>query len=295
MDHIEFTNGLEAREKVALNARNRFAGLLHLGGHVGVIFVLGSIVTWGGVVGWIAMLPLGVVLVFLFTLEHEATHKTPFENARVNEIVGGLCGLILVLPFQWFRYFHLAHHRYTNDPDKDPELLSGAKPDTRLALIWHVSGLPYWMGMSRKVWRNAFGENRDNYVPPTAKARVKREARVMIGVYVFVGVFSLFNPILIWVWIIPVMIGQPFLRLYLLAEHGRCAFVANMLENTRTTYTNIIVRFLAWNMPYHIEHHTFPNVPFYNLPKLNEMMAAHLMETEDGYTKFTTVYYRDLD
>ena len=295
MDHIEFANGLDAREKIALNACDPFAGFLHLAAHVGVIFILGAVVVWGGVLGWIAMLPMGVTLVFLFTLEHEATHKTPFENPWANEVVGYLCGLILLLPFQWFRYFHLAHHRHTNDPDKDPELLSGAKPETRLALIWHVSGFPYWIGMGRKVWRNAFGENRDIYVPPSAKPRVKHEARVMIGIYTCLGVFCLFNPILIWLWVIPVMIGQPFLRLYLLAEHGRCAFVANMLENTRTTYTNVIIRFLAWNMPYHIEHHSFPNVPFYNLPKLNELMAAHLLETEDGYIKFSAVYYRGLD
>lgn len=294
MDHIEFANGLKAREKVALNARNRFAGLLHLAVHVVVILGLAVVVMWGGLLGWLAMVPLGIVLVFLFTLEHEATHKTPFENMWVNEVAGHVCGVILLLPFQWFRYFHLAHHRHTNDPDKDPELLAGGAPDTRAALIWHVTGMPYWKGMIRKVWRNAFGENRDPYVPAPAKGRVKREARVMVGIYMGVALFSLFNLLLIWVWLIPVIIGQPFLRMYLLAEHGRCAFVANMLANTRTTYTNMIVRFLAWNMPYHVEHHTFPQVPFYNLPQLNELMAAHLIETKDGYIKFSAEYYRDL-
>ena len=72
--------------------------------------------------------------------------------------------------------------------------------------------------------------------------------------------------VLLWVWIIPALLGQPFLRLYLLAEHGCCAFVANMFENSRTTFTGPLVRFLAWNMPYHAEHHAFPTVPFYRLP-----------------------------
>ena len=295
MDHIEFSNGLKAREKVALNARSRFAGLLHLGLHFGLIVILALVVMRGGVIGTLAILPLGIAWVFLFSLEHEATHQTPFENRRVNEWAGQFCGIVLLLPFQWFRYFHLAHHRYTNDPNKDPELLSGVAPETKRALIWHASGFPYWMGMSRKIWRNAFGENRDSYLPASAKAKVRSEARLAVFIYVCVAVFSLFNPVLIWIWVIPVMVGQPFLRVYLLAEHGRCAFVANMLENTRTTYTNRIVRFLAWNMPYHIEHHSFPNVPFYNLPKLNELMSTHLRETEDGYVKFTATYYRGLD
>ncbi len=294
MDHIEFANGLKVREKVALKSRNRFAGLLHLAVHVAMIFVLAVIVMSGGVLGWLAMMPLGITLVFLFALEHEATHKTPFENARMNEVVGFVCGVVLLLPFQWFRYFHMAHHRYTNDPDRDPELLAGGAPDMRWGVILHVTGIPYWRGMIRKVWRNAFDENRDVYVPAPAKRRVKREARLMIGIYLGVALLSLLNPVLIWIWVVPVIIGQPFLRMYLLAEHGRCAFVANMLANTRTTYTNKLVRFLAWNMPYHIEHHTFPNVPFYNLPQLNEIMAAHLIETQEGYIKFSQAYYRGL-
>ena len=62
--------------------------------------------------------------------------------------------------------------------------------------------------------------------------------------------------VLLYVWIVPALLGQPFLRLYLLAEHGRCPLVANMLENTRTTLTNWLVRKLAWNM--RRRHHRSP-------------------------------------
>ena len=40
-----------------------------------------------------------------------------------------------------------------------------------------------------------------------------------------------------------------------------------MLENSRTTYTNALVRFLAWNMPFHAEHHAWPSIPFHALPR----------------------------
>ena len=46
-------------------------------------------------------------------------------------------------------------------------------------------------------------------------------------------------------------------------------------ESTRTVYLN---PFLGWclyaNMNYHIEHHIFPQVPFYNLPKLHEYIKS---------------------
>jgi fatty acid desaturase len=63
-----------------------------------------------------------------------------------------------------------------------------------------------------------------------------------------------------------------------------------MFENTRTTFTTALVRFLAWNMPYHVEHHVFPAVPFYQLPRLHQMMKADLRETADGYAAFTRAY-----
>ena len=88
----------------------------------------------------------------------------------------------------------------------------------------------------------------------------------------------------------PSLIGQPFVRLYLMAEHGRCAHVADMFANTRTTYTTALIRWLAWNMPYHAEHHAMPNVPFHKLPDLHDLTQAHLKETEAGYTRFHRRY-----
>ena len=46
-------------------------------------------------------------------------------------------------------------------------------------------------------------------------------------------------------------LGQPALRLYLLAEHTGCPAVPDMLANSRTVLTNAVVRWLAWNMPFH--------------------------------------------
>jgi fatty acid desaturase len=40
--------------------------------------------------------------------------------------------------------------------------------------------------------------------------------------------------------------------------------------------------FLYWNMQYHIEHHMFPAVPFFNLPKLHAAIAHDLPPTPAG-------------
>lgn len=98
------------------------------------------------------------------------------------------------------------------------------------------------------------------------------------------------SPLLVWVWILPVVLGQPVLRIYLLAEHGDCPRVVSMFENTRTTFTSALVRFLAWNMSYHMEHHVHPTVPFHRLPDLHRLMRANLRVTADGYGAFTRAY-----
>ncbi|QYX56654.1 fatty acid desaturase [Roseovarius sp. SCSIO 43702] len=293
-DHKTLIASLPADTLARLGQRSDRAGLLHLAGHVGLIAGLALWVAQGWWLWPLALLPLGIAICFLFTLEHECTHKTPFRTPWLNEWVGHAAGLLILQPFEWFRYFHLAHHRHTNDPDRDPELLSGAKPETRGEFIRHVSGLPYWWAMARQTWRNALGRDPGDHVPARARPRLRREARVMLALHALAASSLAVTPLLFWIWLLPALLGQPFLRLYLLAEHGRCPRVANMLENTRTTYTNRIVRFLAWNMPYHTEHHTLPAIPFHQLPRLNALMRDRLRMTSAGYTRFTRAYLDDL-
>jgi len=263
--------------------------LKHLALHAGSIAVIAALIA-AQVPFWpVLILVQGVLIVFLFTLEHECTHRTPFHTPALNDWVGRIAGFLILLPFEWFRYFHLAHHRYTNLPGKDPEL-DAAKPATLGAWLWHVAGLPVWWGNLRLLLRLVAGREHASYLPERALPRMVREARVMAVLYMAVLASLAWSPVLFWVWLLPALVGQPFLRLYLLAEHGDCPFVANMFENTRTTYTSRIVRFLAWNMPYHVEHHVYPAVPFHRLPELHLRMRQELKVTAEGYAAFTKDY-----
>lgn len=289
MNHSEFLTSLPAETRASLMARSRWRGLLHLAGHGGFIVLLGGLIGVG-VPGWWLLVPLqGVLIVFLFTLEHECTHRTPFASDRLSDWVGHVCGFLLVNPFLWFRYFHLAHHRFTNLEGKDPEL-EGAKPRTRKAWAWHVSGVPLWISSVKTVLNLALGRENADYIPQRARAKTITEGRVLLVLYALCAVSFLWTDLLLWVWIIPVVLAQPLLRLYLLAEHGDCPHVVDMFANTRTTFTTALVRFLAWNMPYHVEHHVFPNVPFHNLPRLHGLIRDHLQVTSAGYGAFTREY-----
>ena len=291
MDHKSYLQSMPPEKRAALIAKSDAAGLRHLSLHLGVILFFGLLIAVGVPFWPLLLVPQGIALVFLFTLQHEATHKTPFASEPLNEWVGWLCGLVIVQPFLWFRYFHLKHHRYTNIAGQDPELEGLPKPDNWPALIRHLSTIDYWAGKFQVLRQMSAGKIDADYLPERVHLRLRREARAMIAMYALAMAFTVFiSPVLIWVWLIPLLLGFPVLRLYLLAEHGRCPQVADMFLNTRTTFTTRLVRFLAWNMPYHIEHHVFPQVPFYLLPQFHREIRPHLGVTSNGYSEFAAEY-----
>lgn len=295
MDHVALLKSLPAGEKARLTERSDRAGLRHLGLHLGAIaWLTAGIATQ--VPFWpLLILPQGILLVFLFTLSHECTHKTPFRTPWLNDLVGHAIAPVIALPFLWFRYFHLAHHRFTNDPEKDPELAHGPRPATRRQWLLYLSGWGYWRGMILTLVQNARGRNTAPYLPPSRHRAMQTEARVSLAIHALALLSLLVSPLAFWIWLLPVLIGQPVLRLYLLAEHGLCPPVADMLENSRTTFTNRAIRALAWNMPYHAEHHSFPNVPFHKLPDFHNWTRNHLKSTSAGYAEFTRDFARQLD
>ncbi len=287
IDHRAVIAGLGKDQRDFLLERSNGPGLVRLVAHWGGILALGALIM-AAVPVWPALLVIdGILIVFLFTTLHETIHGTAFRTGRLNDLVAAVSGFMLLLPPLWFRYFHFAHHRHTHDPERDPELAT-PKPETVAQYAVYISGLPYWLGQVRSLVRNASGWCDDEFVPGKARSKVRDEARFHLAAYasLIVGSLVLANPVLLWVWVVPALLGQPFLRAYLLAEHTLCPHVANMLDNSRTTFTNAVIRFVAWNMPYHAEHHAYPAVPFHRLPEFHAITRDHLTQTERGYHRF---------
>ena len=295
MDHHSVIASLTPEQKSRLTQRSDGAGLAHLAVHWGLLILFGTGIALGVRLWWLLLLPQGILIAFLFAVLHEAVHLTPFRSGWINALAARVSGFLLLLPCDWFRYFHFAHHRYTQDPENDPELAT-RKPDTVLRYIVHVSGIPFWWEAVKGLVINAAGRNRASYIPIKGSVKVRLEARVLICLYALLAGLSAYfgTTLLLWIWVVPALIGQPFLRLFLLAEHAGCPFFANMLQNTRTTRTTWLVRKLAWNMPYHAEHHAHPGVPFHRLPEFHALIERYLVNVEDGYVRFNAKYIEAL-
>jgi len=272
-------------------------GLIQLAGHLALLGLTGTVVFFAAGQPWLvpALVAHGIVLVFLFTPEHECIHRTAFRSRWINDWLARAIGFLLVLPARYFRAFHTAHHRYTQIEGRDPEL-PGKEFDNLTGYLWHVTGIPYWLTNGGKVLRHAAGKVVAPYLDGRYGREVVREARWHVALYILAAAGSVWLQIdvLLWYWILPALCGQPFLRLYLLAEHKMLPLSADMLRNSRTTRTNAFVRFLAWNMPYHIEHLSFPAVPFHALPQAHARIRERIDPNalSPGYLHFHHRYIR---
>lgn len=279
--------GVDRESLRHLSRRSNTRGVLQLSAHLTLLCATGVLV-WAARGSFLivpAIVLHGIVLNFLFCPLHETTHWSAFASRRLNAPVGWICGALLLLPPQYFRRFHFAHHRFTQDPARDPELAQPA-PGTVSSYLWRASGLPNWHKRITVTLRHALtGRVSESFVPARMHAAIVREARSLwIGYLLVLGAsLVLRRPEALIYWVFPVLAGQPFLRLFLMAEHTGCALDDNPFGNTRTTYTTGALRLLAWQMPYHVEHHCYPSIPFHALRRVNTLIGDRIEVAAPGY------------
>jgi len=239
------------------------------------------------------ILTQSLLLISLFAPLHECSHSTAFKSKFLNKLVMFFCGIVHLMPSIWFREFHMQHHRHTQDNKNDPELLT-KHPRTIGSYIFLITGIKIWIDLINNFFRLFSGNANCSYISKHLTKKMVIEARIVFVIYLllFLVSFNLNNGILLYVWIIPMIIGQPFLRLFLLAEHGLCDLTKDMTKNSRTTKTNFLVRFFMWNMNYHSEHHFTPAIPFHRLHGYQNKIKHKVKYKELGYFNFHKKYLR---
>jgi len=271
-----------------LNQRRDGPGLLQLTLHLAVL-AAGAVV-WGQrelalPLRLLGLLLLGAGLAFGFCAMHEAGHGTAFRRRWLNDGVAWWAGVLSFYNADFYRRYHQWHHRYTHLVGLDPEL-DDPPPHDRASYLLELSGLSWWLGKLRGHLRGLRGDfSGCPYISPEAAPRIRRSLALQFMVYGLALLASLLSGsgALWWYWLLPLAVGQPLLRLVLMAEHGGCPFEPDGLRNTRTTLTIAPLRWLMWNMPYHAEHHLIPSLPFHAAPRAHALLAPHLATVAPGY------------
>lgn len=158
-----------------------------------------------------------------------------------------------------------------------------------LPYLWYCAGLWFWWRNLSWMVKHAGGFVHPAsaiYVPAGRRGLMVLEARIMVALYA--GLFAAavhfgFAWVLLVAWLAPRVAGEPIQRIIRVAEHVGCDESPDLLRNTRTTRTNRFVNAIAWQMPYHAEHHLFPNVPFHALPAVHARVGNRVVVEPRGY------------
>lgn len=280
---------LSPDELRALTERSDKQGWMQMASHVGAILVVAyfhgaALGTWWVLITGFA---LGVLLNFLYAAQHELSHATVFKTRKLNEVFGRIVGFFMLFPRDFDQVMHFAHHQYTQDWERDGELVR--EPYTLQTYLLWLSGLTYWKNRVVGLVRRARGIIIEPYIKENEEEKIITESRIHVTIYAML-IFAEFmagSMFLLSFWILPMVLTKPVHQLQNTIEHLGLSHEEDILENTRSTRAPAPIRWLCWQMPYHTAHHTFPAVPFWKLRQLNEKIEAQAGEVHRmGWIEF---------
>lgn len=199
----------------------------------------------------------------------------------MNDVVYHLaCFMIMREPTVW-RWSHARHHTDTLIVGRDPEI-AVMRPTVVLKVMSLFLAIPQVWGATRAMLRHAAGRlaaDEATFIPQSERAKVFAIARVWLGVHLAVVALAVYLgsivPMLL-VGPLPTMYGAWVHVMTGLTQHaGMPEDVLDHRLNCRTVLMNPVLRFIYWNMNYHVEHHMFPLVPYHALPALHAEMKPY--------------------
>jgi fatty acid desaturase len=201
--------------------------------------------------------------------------------------VSVLLGAPVLMSFSAYRVLHLRHHTYLGDP-RDPDDYHNYTGRRRL--VWGMHFLRLCLGAFLYVF----------LIPRLALRYGSRQDRRDIAAeYVFLAALwatlavVMPGPWLLHCWLWPALLAGLMTNVRGFAQHG-ITDAADPYLASRTLRPNPVVAFCLLNENYHLEHHFFPEVPSYNLPRLHRLMWARLPRAVTGrsYLGFLGRFFR---
>lgn len=231
---------------------------------------------------WLACMASTISIILCYLPDHEAQHSIIARKGEplrwLNELVGYVCTIPLVLPYKIAWIIHQAHHNYTNDPERDPDILM--KADSWMGAAWaSIKGRQ--PGNKRAYsFTDVESDSRD-------LGRAVQEA-VILTVFYYGSLCALawsgYALEAFFIWWLPRNIALTYIQMFLswaphhpMAETGR-------YRNTRA-WKYWMGNLGALGMEYHIIHHFHPTIPLTKTPAAYRALKPILLTrgiTNDG-------------
>ena len=281
---------IERRQLKSLARRSDRPGLTYLAAWTVAMALTGGLVwlSLGTAWVWPAIFVYGVVLtVPTYSLSHETAHGTAYRTRWLNETVFWFTSLLYGEEPLHRRYTHTNHHTHTWYVGLDSQMPFDTPLDFK-GWLYDISGLSLHRFQLRVLWQLAtrrYTKLMREVAPPAELPKMTRNARIFSLVYLAVaGLIAAGFTWPLWFYVLPRLIGGPIMLMFNIIQHAEMQENSpSIMESTRTFRTNRVGRFLYLNMNNHVEHHLYPQVPFYALPKLHEAVADQTPEPDPGF------------
>jgi fatty acid desaturase/membrane-associated phospholipid phosphatase len=226
------------------------------------------------------LLPAGIVTTALalnafVLLMHDGMHDTLVRNRNWNRVASVLIGSTFLMSFSAYRVLHTRHHKFLGDP-RDPDDYKNYTQHRSLVWFLHflrlsVGSLLYLMLIPILALKFGNGEER---------RRVLVEYAFLVALYsLLLRIVPLFS--LAVVWFLPLLMVGTMTAIRGFTQHG-ITDAADPYIASRTILPNPIVGFFLLHENYHLEHHLFPEVPSYHLPRLHRLIWPKLPRAVSG-------------
>ena len=128
-------------------------------------------------------------------------------------------------------------------------------------------------------------------IPEHKKSSCILISRIYVSIWIMIIGLSIFsNSFLpIFLFLIPKFFATLNIVWGLTQHMGLQEDVKDHRLSTRSVRLNPIFSFIYWKMEYHIEHHMFPSVPSYNLPKLHEAIKQQLPKPQTLFEAYKDI------
>ena len=217
----------------------------------------------------------------LAVLAHDGAHNLLFSKEKINDLASQwFCAFPIFSDNRPYRPYHLAHHRFT-ESENDPDLsLSAPFPITKASfrrkVIRDLTGQTGFRRYSIAL-KSIFSSEADDFKGKIIKISDKISGFFISNLVIFslITIFSHWSIYFLLWWIPAFTYYSLIVRIRNIAEHSVTPGDTN-LNNTRTTKASLLTRYLLvpHHVNFHLEHHLFTNCPWYNLPKVHEMLKG---------------------
>lgn len=227
----------------------------------------------------------------LLVLMHDGSHSRLYHSPKMNDFMTQFfLGGPVFFSLKLYRKTHLKHHRIPLQPD-DPDItLTGGYPvdgkSFKRKIMRDLLGISYFKFMSHFFKLKKVKEKSEHAQNESARDHRSESfflsntfiigSGILVHGLLFGLALAFKHPLLYFVlwWIPLVTILQVYLRIRGITEHAGYQPGDNQLVISRTVLSPIETFFFSPNsVNYHIEHHAYPSVPFYNLPKVHKLMS----------------------